>query len=121
MPKFLYTIISLEILSLAGVGWVVITKAPNTDIIIVTVLSLLFIWIGTTTSLILFFANKKRASHYYNPNLIYKKGLKESLIVSLIIVGLLILKVYDILNLFTGTLFLILLISVLSINISNKG
>jgi len=120
MPKFLYTIILLEILSLVGVGWTVMTKEPNTELIILMVLGLFFILVGTTTSLILFLTNKKRASHYYNPNLIYKKGIKASLIVGLIIVGLLTLKVYNILNLFTGTLFLVLLISVLSIKISNK-
>ena len=121
MPKFLYTIILLEILSLAGVWWLVTTKAPDTNLIIVIVLGLFFICIGTTTSLILFFANKKRGSHYYNPNLIYKKGLGTSFIVSLIIVGLLTLKVYNILNLFTGTLLSLLLIFVLLIRISNKN
>jgi len=121
MPKFLYTIILLKILALAGIVGILVGKAPSTNFIIIIFLCLFFIWTMIATSLILFFTNKKRISCYYNPNLIYKRGLKLSFTVSILLAGLLALKIYNLLNLFTGTLFLLLLLYTILTKASNKS
>lgn len=112
MPKFLYTII-LFILIFIGIDiHTLLTKRPDSIQNIMLFLISTTIWIFLSISVILFFRNKKKRTEFYNPRLTYRKGLKMSLWVTTGIMGILTLKVFNLLNFITGGLFFIFLLAI---------
>ncbi|MBD3365926.1 hypothetical protein GF360_01130 [candidate division WWE3 bacterium] len=121
MPKFLYTILLTNILSWAAFFRIIFTKTPNTTNALFIFLILFGLSTFLTTSVFSYFL-KSRQKHgkFHNPRLTYRQGLKFSLILSLGLSTLLGLRLFKILNLLTGSIFLLLFVSVLMVTTSNR-
>ncbi len=120
MPKFLYTIILTDLISLGFIIRIALFQFPETQKIIILMLLLIGIWIFLTLSLILFFINKGKSKTFYNPKRIYRRGLGISLVITIGVISLLTLKVLTLLNLLTGGLVLLLFVTLFLAVTSNK-
>jgi hypothetical protein len=120
MPKFIYTVILTNLVFLGLTLRTIFFRYPDSTQTKMSFLLFLGFWLFLTLSLILFFFNKKKPTAFLDPKKIYRKGLGRSITVTIGIIGFLALKFFDLLNLLTGGLLLLLFITLFVAITSNK-
>ena len=112
MPRFLIAVIILALASWAGWAWLFFTTPPETPRRIVFFLVILLIALTTTLSVIIFLIARRLASPFTDERLLFRKWLRRSLLVALLITGAGALKILGSLswlNIGLAAIFIILL------------
>lgn len=108
MPGFIYTIIFFTIALWSGLLYIGNKIAPDTLQNIFVFLAFMYLTLGVTISLPIYFLLHRKAATYTNLRKIYRNSLKWSFFVSFGIVGTLGLKAFDLINPLNYGLFLLL-------------
>lgn len=108
MPRFVYTIIFFVIISGFGI-WFILNNYNPSNLFIILVCFLFFIWLSLINSLFLYFFNLKQsklvfASDYKS---IYRKGLVTSVFISFFVTLLLSFQLLQVLDLITLVLLML--------------
>jgi hypothetical protein len=108
MPKFIYTIIVLTLLSWLGFYRYISTTEPESLFRIITFLLIAFIALTLTISLPIYFYQHAKVPAFSNLKFLYRRGLKWSAYFSFGIVFLAALWIFDLANIINVALFIIL-------------
>jgi|GEM_PF-5873673 len=116
MSRFIYTIVSFVILSGFGV-WYVINNYRPTNIFIIVVCFLFFIFLALICSIIYYFYNLKQNKIIfpYEYRSIYRNGLFNSFLISLLVTLILSFQLLQILDLVTLILLIAFFVSIASL------
>jgi len=112
MPKFLYTIIFLSLLSWGIVFYIVGVVNPSSYLPIFMFIFCLFIALSFTLSLLFFSILKKKKPDFLKDNVLYKKSFKYAAYISFGISGVALLRAFKIINLLNLGLFMLLYIGI---------
>lgn len=117
MPKFLYTVIFLNLILWISVILFIFKIPPNSNLLIIIFLILLFITLVHTFSLPIYFL--KRKTKFLTKREIYRVNIKYSVLVSLIIITYLFLKAFKLFNIW-GILVSLILLTYVCLKIFRK-
>jgi len=111
MTRFVYTIIFFVVFSGFGI-WYIVTKTVPVEIFIVLISFLFFICFGLIVSICLYFYNlkKNKIVFPYEYKQIYRKGVFNSALVSLLATLLLSFQLFQVLDLITLLLLIVFFI-----------
>lgn len=112
MPKFLYTVIFLNIISWGTWAYRLINTKPDSTFNILIFLATFFTSLSLTLSLPIYLYFHKKAPNFTNVRFLYRKSLKWSLFFSSGILLLLTLKAFGVMNTLNAGLLIIIYITV---------
>jgi len=113
MPRFLYSVTLLDLLSLLFLFKIITTEKPEDTSVIAVVLFLIWAIVFLTSSIGIFFINRCKAPVLSNSKLVYRKGLRYALGLATLITSLCGLKVSGLFNAMNVSLVVLLCLSVL--------
>lgn len=108
MSRFLYTNIGIIITSLFLLLYLLINKAPTDKHALVMFICLITIAVSHFLTLPIYFLNKrkKKAKELVELKKIYRKAFKRSAFITVLIIGLVVLRINNLLSLITGISFI---------------
>lgn len=110
MPKFLYTVIILNVLSWGFFIYLTNFVKPINYLNIFAFLGSLFLALGFSLSILFFYYLKRIHKDFSDSRILYRMSFKRGMFISLGIMGLAFLKAFHLLNLLNTGLFLLLYI-----------
>jgi predicted MFS family arabinose efflux permease len=109
MPRFVYSILLLILISLSVLIYLITTKVPNEQHAVPAFLFTLFIFMSGVSSLVSFYIAKLRTKRKETTELkqLYRTAFKKSAFLSAYLIGLMILRINDLFSVLTALLFTI--------------
>lgn len=105
MPRFLYSVVFIGLISTLTSSYILIFKTPDSTTTVIQFLMSMFVASTAWGSLLLLIFTNKAQSSEKDKKRLYRDNLKKTLIITVYLLALALLKYTQLLNLTTGILF----------------
>lgn len=105
MPRFLYSVVFIGLISTGFTIYVLFTKSPQEQYSIVFFSVGLFLTLLSWISLVMYFFGSKKAATEIEKKKLFRLSAKKAVIVSFYVICLLLLKYFQLLNILTFFLY----------------